>query len=198
LSPISSFLVIAAVTGALGLHAVCKRYTRPIPGISGAGLLALLGVTLSVQLFTAVQAFAKRREDPGAISTRSDFGYRVFYHDKTWADWEKAALWLKANAPKDAVVATISPHLLYMLTGLHAVFPPMAEDPAEARRLMQTVPISYVVVDRLEFLDIAQRYARPAVENDAAHWHSVYSIDGTEIFASRPSDQENSRGATTH
>ena len=55
--------------------------------------------------------------------------------------------WIDAHAPPEAIVATTSPHLCYLLTGRHAVLPPMEIDPAHARRLLEAVPVSYVIVD---------------------------------------------------
>ena len=60
--------------------------------------------------------------------------------------------------------------------------PPMEADPARARRLLETVPVSYVIVDKLDFVDVSRRYARPAVEGDPAHWQVVHAIDGTKIY----------------
>ena len=58
----------------------------------------------------------------------------------------------------------------------------MEADPARARRLLEAVPVSYVIIDELEFLDVSRRYARPAVESDPLGWPLVYSIDGTQIY----------------
>jgi hypothetical protein len=44
------------------------------------------------------------------------------------------------------------------------------------RRLLEAVPVSYVIVDKLEFLDLSRRYALPAVNGDPIGWHLVYSI----------------------
>ena len=59
--------------------------------------------------------------------------------------------WIDAHAPPDAIVATTSPHLCYLLTGRRAVLPPMEIDPVHARRLLEAVPVSYVIVDELEY-----------------------------------------------
>ena len=90
--------------------------------------------------------------------------------------------WISAHAPPDAIVATTSPHLCYLLTGRRAVLPPMEIDPVQARRLLEAVPVSYVIVDELEFADMSRRYALPAVEGDPAAWRVVHEIDGTRIY----------------
>ena len=58
----------------------------------------------------------------------------------------------------------------------------MDADPEHARRLLEAVPVSYVIVDQLDFVDISRRYARPAVESDPAAWRLVQSIGKTTIY----------------
>jgi hypothetical protein len=58
----------------------------------------------------------------------------------------------------------------------------MESDPVRARLLLQTVPVSYVIVGNFEFVDVSRRYARPAVESDSTSWHVVQSIDETKIY----------------
>jgi hypothetical protein len=106
----------------------------------------------------------------------------LFSHDRSWQAFEEAANWIDAHARPDAIVATTAPHFLYLLTGLRTVIPPMEPDPAHARRLIEAVPISYVIIDELKFLDMSRRYARPAVEGDPLGWHPVHSINGTQIY----------------
>jgi len=58
----------------------------------------------------------------------------------------------------------------------------MDADPERARRLLEAVPVSYVIVDDFRHRDFSRRYARPAVESDPVGWHLVYSIEGTQIY----------------
>ena len=59
----------------------------------------------------------------------------------------------------------------------------MEADPERARRLLEMVPASYVIIDGLDFVDISRRYARPAVESDPTGWRVVYSKDKTKTYA---------------
>ena len=109
-------------------------------------------------------------------------GSRAFYHDQKWQAWEETATWVKTHAPPGAIVATSAPHFFYLRTGLRAILPPMDADPEHARRLLDNVPVSYLVVDQLDFVDISRRYGRPAVESDPARWRLVHSIAGTKTY----------------
>ena len=60
----------------------------------------------------------------------------------------------------DITAPLLPPH------GRRAVFPPMEIDPAHARRLLEAVPVSYVIVDAFSYpIDSSRRYALPAVES---------------------------------
>ena len=67
-------------------------------------------------------------------------------------------------------------------TGLRAVLPPMEARPEHARRLMEAVPVSYVIIDELGFLDVSRRYAGPAID-DPTHWRLVHTVDKTKTYA---------------
>jgi hypothetical protein len=110
--------------------------------------------------------------------------YRLFFYDRTWRLHDDALDWLKGAAGKPAVVATSTPHLAYIRTGLPAVMPPYEIDPVKAERLLEQVPVGYVVVDKLEFLDVGRRYAAPAVERARDRWPLIYATNdsGPRIY----------------
>jgi hypothetical protein len=58
----------------------------------------------------------------------------------------------------------------------------MEANPEKARRLLEAVPISYVIVDEFRYRDFSRRYARPAVEGDPVGWPLVYSVKGTKVY----------------
>ena len=140
-----------------------------------AGLLVL---AFTVQIYAALSAFRLR----GIAFAPSAGDFRFFYHDEAWRAWEQAAAWIGARAAPGEIVATIAPHQLYLQTGLRAVYPPMDAEPENARRLLEAVPVSYVIIDEFRYRDFSRHYARPAVETDPVGWPLVYSVNGTQIY----------------
>ena len=186
LAPLAPFLTIAAVSALSWIGAVLRarklRWATPLGRI---GLASVLVLAFIVQAYSAQWTFrghqsAEARSFVPAGSSAD--AARFFFHDRSWRAWEEAVAWINAHAPPDAIVATTSPHLCYLLTGRRAVLPPMEIDPVHARQLLEAVPVSYVIVDELEFADMSRRYALPAVENDPAGWRLVHEIDGTRIY----------------
>ena len=55
----------------------------------------------------------------------------------------------------------------------------MESDQEHAQRLLDAVPVRFVVLDALTYPRTSQRYAAPVVERDPALWRRVYeTADG--------------------
>jgi len=181
LMPIAPFLTIAAILAWEQIQAVIRGARVWIRALVSASILGLLILAFTVQIYAAFSAFRVR----GAPFVPKEGGradFRFFYHDDAWRAWEQAASWIGAHAAPSEIVATIAPHQLYLRTGLRSVYPPMEANPQRARRLLEAVPISYVVVDEFRYRDFSRRYARPAVEGDPVSWPLVYSVKGTKVY----------------
>jgi hypothetical protein len=187
LVPLAPFLTIAAVLALFRIGAALRvRELGRATTLGRVGLTSLLVVAFIVQAHAARWEF-RSHQSADAISfvpEASDAdAARFFFHDRSWRAWEEALAWIDAHAPPDAIVATTSPHLCYLLTGRRAVLPAMEIDPAHARRLLEAVPVSYVIVDEFSYpIDSSRRYALPAVESHPASWRVVHAIDGTRIY----------------
>ena len=183
LSGMAPFLTICALLGFSVMHTALADRRFGITALRLAAT-ALLALAFVMEAFSATKMFRERWSDEAkTVASKSDqTGSPLFFHDRTWQRWEETAAWVGAHASPDAIVATSAPHFFYLRTGLRAILPPMEADPARARRLLEMVPASYVIVDELEFVDISRRYARPAVEGDPTHWRVVYSKAGTKTY----------------
>jgi hypothetical protein len=120
-------------------------------------------------------------------------GHRLLFYGADWVRFDEALAWLRKHGEPDAIVATTAPHWVYLKTGLKAVMAPMEADAAKAQELLDAVPVDYLIIDTLRFLDITQRYARPIVQKYPALWEPVYTVPegGTTIY------RRSARGAAT-
>jgi hypothetical protein len=183
LMPIAPFLTIAVVLASERFEAALRGsvWTTALARTIFAGLLVL---ALTVQVYAALWLFGERAHAEGEtfVPGGSSASARFFYHDNSWRAWEQAVAWIGAHASPGEIVATIAPHQVYLQTGLRAVYPPMDADPARARRLLEAVPVSYVIVDKLRYRHFSRRYAFPAVQSDPVGWRLVWSFHGTQIY----------------
>ncbi|MCO5170271.1 MAG: hypothetical protein M9894_28380 [Planctomycetes bacterium] len=181
LTPLQPFLAIGLVAGAAGLQGALAARGRPRAG--RAALIGALAAAL-LMLVYSVQAAYRYRQDEGPtyVAGQGRAGPRLFYYDADWAAWDEVIHWIGARAPADAVVASIAPHLAWLRIGRPSVFPPLEVDPARAQRLLEAVPVSYVVIDNLTFLDLTRRYATPAVQAYPDRWRLVHRVGWTTVY----------------
>jgi hypothetical protein len=108
---------------------------------------------------------------------------RLFYTPE-WKHHDEALDWLDQHAGPNEIVATSTPHWVYIKTGLPSVMPPFEPNVVEAQRLMDSVPVSYLIVDSLNFVDVSRRYAAPTVDEYPGRWELVYSSarGGSRIY----------------
>jgi hypothetical protein len=58
--------------------------------------------------------------------------------------------------------------------GRRAVLPPVERNQERVRELLESVPVSYVILDPIDWM--------PAVEKDNQRWRSVESVDGVRLY----------------
>jgi hypothetical protein len=182
LMPLTPFLSIPAIL-ALSKIQIGGRKWRAKAMHRRVVLAVVLVVIFAVEAYPSIKMFRLRASKEGVtIEPPGKAPSRFFAHDSYWQAWERSVNWLGQQGSPKAIVASSAPHWLYLRTGLRAVLPPMDPDPASAKRLLEAVPVSYVIIDQLEFLDISRRYALPAVESDPNAWRLVHSIGKTTIY----------------
>jgi len=100
---------------------------------------------------------------------------RFFYFDHEWQEHVRALDWLADVAGPDETIVTWTSHYAYLLTGRRAVMPPFEADAAEAQRLVETVPASYLVIDDNLASHVSHRYALPMVQSNPERWQLIYA-----------------------
>jgi hypothetical protein len=71
------------------------------------------------------------------------------------------------------------PHWVHVYTGLKTVMPPFVTDPARSRPLLDSVPVSYLLVQDGDF----GRYLEPVVRG-SAEWERVFVAPAEDAPAS--------------
>lgn len=192
LVPVASFLAIATVLALASIRNYLRRSNRPgtISFIVNCAPITLLVIVLVAQAFAVCKMF-RERAGPTAKMLADPRASRLFVHDATWQNLEQAMQWIRGHSDQHAIIATSAPHLLYLITGRLAVIPPLERDVDRARRLLKTVPVSYVIVDQIQGLDMTRTYAGPAVQSAPKEWQPVFKAGRTLIYAAtnQPSAQ---------
>ena len=186
--PLSPVLFIALVAGL----AVTQRLSAIAKSTLRIPVMAMIALT-ALALFT-IQAYARYTFPTDKAFYRDGTGkpqeYSLLYFTPAWKHHEEALDWLGQHADTHDIVATITPHWLYIKTGLSAVMPPFEPDVIEALRLLDSVPVTYLIIDRLDFFDVTRRYAAPVVDAFPARWELIYTSADDDSRIYRRTNQE--------
>jgi hypothetical protein len=146
---------------------------------------ALIAFVLVQQVYTIYKVFTKHHQPAVMTDARGRVHhFRLFFYDLTWRLHDDGLDWLGRQEPRQGIVATSTPHLAYLRTGMRAVMPPYEIDARKAAEQLAGVPVTYLVVDQLSFLDVSRRYAAPVPRAAAAEWPLVYAANdsGPRIY----------------
>ncbi len=113
--------------------------------------------------------------------------YPLYAFDRPWRLHAEALTWLRRRAAPGEVIATSTPEWAYLITGGKAVMPPWEPDPATANYLLESVPVTYLVIDQLEAYEPAaadRRYSLGALRAFPSHWQLIYAgpDSGSRIY----------------
>jgi hypothetical protein len=185
LVPLAPILALAFVSGPA---AVVKRARDSRVGgwrVARLAGHAMIAFVLVQEVYTVYKLFTKHHQ-PAVMTDASGRAhhFRLFFYDQAWRLHDDGLDWLGRQASHQAIIATSTPHLAYLRTGMRAVMPPYEVDPARAAELLAGVPVTYLIVDQLTFLDVSRRYAAPVPRAAAAEWPLVYatSDSGPRIY----------------
>jgi hypothetical protein len=176
LVPLAPILALAFITVPAALAGRARRVgSRGWRAASLAGL-AMIAFVLVQEVYTVYKLFTKHHQ-PAVMTdaTGRIHRYRLFFYDRTWRLHDDGLDWLARQEPRHAVIATSTPHLAYLRTGMSAVMPPYEINTTRASELLAGVPVTYLVVDQLSFIDVSRRYGAPVAEAAAAEWPLVYA-----------------------
>ncbi|MCC6765102.1 MAG: hypothetical protein IT293_10605 [Deltaproteobacteria bacterium] len=181
-SQFGRYLMPLAPLTAIGLALVLENASRVASLALQTAAGAAIGVLLAAEVVVLGTVFSARHTPVAAVPGATP--QRLFFYSHRWQLHDEALAWLARQAAPGAIAATATPHRLYLMSGLRAVFPPFDPDANRAERQLREVPIDWVVIDDLEFLDVSRRYAEPAVLSHPEHWRLAYgaSTGGPRIY----------------
>jgi hypothetical protein len=135
-------------------------------------LLLVPALLIELLVFASVQL-----HDYQAVSYIDAAGrqtsYNLFFYGDDKRGFDEAVDYLHAIAGRASIVAAWAPQWIYLRTGLKAVMPPFEQNVANAERLLEGVPVDYLVVGK----DVigSERYTVPVVSSFSDRWETAYA-----------------------
>lgn len=176
LMPLAPLLILALIKGAIW---VIERLRLVLPGIPitwvGKAVVAGLILIASAQAFTAYMTYTTQHSKVVEHDLSGhEYTSQYFDFDSLWRGLFDSIEWIGKHAEPDAIIASTSPHLLHLHTGHLTVMPPYEADQNRCLDLLDGIPVDYVIIDRLKFLDVGEHYVEPALQSGFERWRIVY------------------------
>ena len=125
--------------------------------------LVVVGISLQ-QVATTVAVYAERHLEARYHTRQGEtVGYRLFFYMDSYRALDAGVDWLMAHAGSGDVIAVSMPHWVYLRTGNKVVMPPFESDPLKAQQLLESVPVTYLILDEGLAID-SQRFTKGVVE----------------------------------
>lgn len=152
-----------------------------------AGRFAIaLPVVGMLMVQAAVAVYFLRTMSPVSYydGTGRERTFHLLTYESTWHSLDPVFEWVRRHARANAVVGTAVPHLAYLRTAHKAVLPPLEPDPDNANRLLDDVPVDYLVVDDLGGPYISEHYAAPVVAKWPEKWRLAFTAPdgGAKVY----------------
>jgi hypothetical protein len=107
--------------------------------------------------------------------------YKLFHYAAAGSGTENGLKWLVTHADRRAIVAASMPQWVYLKTGLKTVMPPLEADPQKAQQAVDSVPVTYAVIDTLLMEDKFNLRFPRALRANTDKWIPVYQSAGHEF-----------------
>ena len=159
------FLVWATARVRLRWPAVPKSLAAAVPWT----VLALVAHRAAIQ---GLELYEKHYQQVSYVQNGRPVSHRLFYYGPGAADFDAALDWLDGRAAPGDVLAASDPQWAYLRTGRRAVLPPFVLEGREGQRLIDSVPVKYLVASTDP--DGYRRYTAPLLAANPQAWRQVW------------------------
>jgi hypothetical protein len=180
MSPSLPVLFPAFFTAVVMVHR--QRTTRgaAVWRAAGVAVVAVVALMIGEQVVTYYQAHTKYLlgSDITDRSGRPVIYRQLFYYPEN-VGMDECITWIAHHAQTSDVVAASMAHWVYLRTGLKAVMPPLELDGALSTRLLDSVPVRYIILETPSFY--ASKYVANAVQGHPGEWRQVYAATTEDV-----------------
>lgn len=151
---------------------------------AGRTALAVSGVAILCGAFCSFAASERHFLDPAKFETPSGktASYRLMFFSPEVASVRDSLRWLRANAPRDSVVAASMPAWAYLETGFRTIMPPFFLEPHAAEPAIESARIDYIVLDHEVIKgQYNERFAN-LLKSFPDRWRLVYAAFNAQVY----------------
>jgi hypothetical protein len=141
-------------------------------------LVCVIVIGIGLQQIATVGVIYTKRLLPVQYNTRQGerVEYRLFFYMDSYRALDAGVDWLITNTKPSGVIAVSMPHWVYLRTGNKTVMPPFESDPVKAQQLLESVSVTYLILDEGLAID-SKRFTKGVIERFPDRWRPVYRDD---------------------
>jgi hypothetical protein len=132
-------------------------------------MLGVVGIHASIQ---ALELYTEHYQPVSYAQQGRPVNYRLFYYGPGNTDVDAALDWLDRHSAASDVIATADPQWAYLRTGRRAVLPPFVLEGGEAQRLIDSVPVKYLITSIEP--EGYKRFTAPLLATNPQAWRRVW------------------------
>ena len=169
---LSLFLALRSIAGT-----IAERFSLRPRLVAATAAGALVSFIFASQVPALLMLFTKWHPKVEWQTTNgATLEYPLFFYQGFYPAADAAFARLRARARAGDVVAATDPQWVYLRSGLKSVFPPFDLDPARAQRLLDSVPVTFLMVDE----GVLWKYTAPVVTEHPDRWRRVFADSTNE------------------
>jgi hypothetical protein len=177
LAPIIPLLAVALFRSVVAIGSYARIFPR---AVKAARLVAgfLIGLVFLFQGLTLYRVYVHEMGQTAYLDRNGHVvTSRLFFYKKGgYRELDAGLDWLMAHAQSSDVVAASMPHWVYLRTGLKSVMPPFERDLETMQTLLDSVPVTYVLVDASS-VNFTRDYTLPLLKRASDRWALVHTVD---------------------
>jgi hypothetical protein len=183
LMPLAPFLVLSLCSALLWIQTtIDKRAPDRWHVMVQMGTASGLSAILLVQAITIHTAFRDSLLPVAHLDRAGrSIEYRQLYYVQPDRSFDEALDWFLVHGKPGRIAASAWPHWIYLRTGMKAVLPPMEPDAKKAQRLLDSVPVTYLFLERTDVVLEMKRYVEPVLHREGAGWKLVFRTRAGDV-----------------
>lgn len=176
LMPTVPFLSLSLCASMVWVTDRSRQASTGIRKCLGVGLVSIVIAGIGLQQTVTTAAVYLKRHLPVQYKTRQGetVKYHLFFYMDSYRALDAGMDWLILQAKSTAIIASSMPHWVYLRTGNKTVMPPFESDPIRAEQFLESVPVTYLILDEGLAID-SKRFMKRVIETFPDRWKRLYS-----------------------
>ena len=183
LAPVLPFIALAFLTCMERVQELSRSRSAGKGRLLASAVSLLIPLLIFSESFFSLKTGIRSFREVAIYENKAGIqrNYWLIHYPRSFSSVEAGLKWLAGHADRQSIVAVSMPQWVYLKTGLRTVMPPLESDPLKAQQLIDSVPASYLILDRM-IMESSFNNAFPALVQNSPEkfflklFHTIYTL----------------------